>query len=68
MYKKIKRAMDIIFSGILLILGAMKFRQKGIPFGFGGIAALGKGLLPSEYNVPFARSPKSKDNLRACRC
>ena len=25
-----------------------KFKTKGIPYGFGGIAALGKGLLPSE--------------------
>lgn len=25
-----------------------KFKQKGLPFGFGGIAALGKGTLPSE--------------------
>ena len=25
-----------------------KFRKKGIPFGFGGIASLGKGMLPSE--------------------
>lgn len=28
-----------------------KFRKKGIPFGFGGIAALGKGMLPSEYVI-----------------
>lgn len=27
---------------------ACKFREKDIPFGFGGIAALGKGMLPSE--------------------
>ena len=26
----------------------LKFRGKGIPFGFGGIAALGKGMLPAE--------------------
>ena len=26
----------------------IKFKQKGIPYGFGGIAALGKGLLPAE--------------------
>ena len=26
----------------------LKFRLKGIPFGFGGIAALGKGMLPAE--------------------
>lgn len=25
-----------------------KFKTKGIPYGFGGIAALGKGMLPSE--------------------
>ena len=25
-----------------------KFREKGIPYGFGGIASLGKGMLPSE--------------------
>ncbi len=29
----------------------LKFRLKGIPYGFGGIAALGKGLLPSEYII-----------------
>lgn len=27
------------------------FRDKGIPYGFGGIAALGKGLLPAEYVI-----------------
>lgn len=27
---------------------AFKFRQKGYSFGFGGIAALGKGMLPAE--------------------
>lgn len=26
----------------------MKFRLKGLPYGFGGIAALGKGMLPAE--------------------
>lgn len=26
-----------------------KFRKKGIPYGFGGIASLGHGLLPAEY-------------------
>ena len=25
-----------------------KFKTKGVPYGFGGIAALGKGMLPSE--------------------
>jgi len=28
-----------------------KFRKKGIPFGFGGIASIGKGMLPSEYII-----------------
>ena len=28
-----------------------KFRQKGIPYGFGGIARLGQGMLPSEYVI-----------------
>ena len=28
-----------------------KFRQKGIPYGFGGIASLGKGMLPAEYVI-----------------
>lgn len=29
----------------------LKFKLKGIPYGFGGIAALGKGMLPSEYII-----------------
>lgn len=28
-----------------------KFKAKGVPYGFGGIAALGKGMLPSERVV-----------------
>lgn len=28
-----------------------KFKTKGLPFGFGGIASLGKGLVPSEYII-----------------
>lgn len=28
-----------------------KFKAKGIPYGFGGIASLGKGLLHSEYVI-----------------
>lgn len=28
-----------------------KFKKKGIPYGFGGIASLGKGMLPSEYVI-----------------
>ena len=30
---------------------AEKIRRKEIPFGFGGIASLGKGMLPSEYVI-----------------
>ena len=29
----------------------LKFKQKGIPYGFGGIAALGQGMLPAEYII-----------------
>lgn len=29
----------------------LKFKLKGIPYGFGGIASLGKGMLPSEYVI-----------------
>lgn len=28
-----------------------KFKQKQIPFGFGGVASLGKGMLPSDYVI-----------------
>ena len=28
-----------------------KFKARGIPFGFGGIASLGKGMLPAEYII-----------------
>ena len=28
-----------------------KFKQKAIPYGFGGIASLGTGMLPSEYVI-----------------
>lgn len=29
----------------------VKFKHKGIPYGFGGIAALHKGMLPAEYVI-----------------
>lgn len=29
----------------------LKFKQKGYTYGFGGIASLGKGMLPSEYVI-----------------
>lgn len=28
-----------------------KFRKKGVPFGFGGVASVGKGTLPSEFII-----------------
>ena len=28
-----------------------KFRKAGIPYGFGGIASIGKGMLPAEYVI-----------------
>lgn len=30
---------------------SLKFKKKGLMFGFGGIASLGKGILPSEYII-----------------
>lgn len=30
---------------------SLKFKQKNLPYGFGGIAALGKGMLPAEYVI-----------------
>ena len=29
----------------------LKFKQKGLPYGFGGIAGLGKGMLPAEHII-----------------
>ena len=29
-----------------------KFKEKKIPYGFGGIASLGRGMLPSEKIIP----------------
>lgn len=29
----------------------LKFKQKNLPYGFGGIASLGNGMLPSEYVI-----------------
>lgn len=41
---------DLLCDGTVERL-CFKFREKGIPYGFGGIAALGKGMLPSEYII-----------------
>ena len=29
----------------------LRFKEAGLPFGFGGIAALGRGMLPAEYVI-----------------
>ena len=31
-----------------------KFKAKGIPYGFGGIASIGKGLLPASYAAHYS--------------
>ena len=38
----------------------MKFREKGLPYGFGGIAALGRGMLPAERIIAAAGAEKSE--------
>jgi hypothetical protein len=41
---------ELLSNGVVESL-CLKFKQKGIPYGFGGIASLGKGMLPSEYVI-----------------
>ncbi|MBE6708577.1 MAG: aldolase [Ruminococcaceae bacterium] len=41
---------EVLTDGTVEIL-CEKFKEKGIPYGFGGIAAVGKGLLPAEYVI-----------------
>ena len=41
---------EILADGTVEAL-CLKFREKGVPFGFGGIAAIGKGTLPAEYII-----------------
>lgn len=38
-----------VLSGGLVEYIAQKCKQRGIPFGFGGIARIGEGMLPSDY-------------------
>ena len=48
-YKK-KFMFELLEDGTVETL-CNKFRKKGIPYGFGGIASLGKGMLPSEHII-----------------
>lgn len=48
-YRK-KFMFELLIDGTVELL-CTKFRKMGIPFGFGGIASLGKGMLPSEYII-----------------
>lgn len=48
-YKK-KFMFELLVDGTVEKL-CFKFKQKGIPYGFGGIASLGKGMLPSEHII-----------------
>jgi len=41
---------ELLIDGTIEKL-SYKFRKKGIPFGFGGVAAIGEGLLPAEYII-----------------
>ncbi len=46
-----KRFMFELLSDGTVEMLCEKFREKGIAYGFGGIASLGKGTLPSEYII-----------------
>ncbi|MBS6685940.1 aldolase/citrate lyase family protein [Thomasclavelia spiroformis] len=48
-YKK-KFMFELLADGTVEDL-CYKFKKKGIPYGFGGIASLGKGALPSEFII-----------------
>lgn len=41
---------ELLADGTIEAL-SKKFKAAGIPFGFGGIASLGRGMLPSEYVI-----------------
>lgn len=47
---KMKFMFELLTNGAVDSL-CHKFRKKGIPYGFGGIASLGQGLLPSEHVI-----------------
>ena len=48
-YKK-KFMFELLADGTVERI-SLEFRQKKLPFGFGGIASLGEGMLPSEYII-----------------
>ena len=41
---------ELLANGTVEML-CNKFKQKGIPYGFGGIASLGKGIIPAEMII-----------------
>lgn len=53
---------------------SLKFKQKNLPYGFGGIAALGKGMLPAEniivehYRLKSSRVILSRSFCRTEEC
>lgn len=47
---KMKFMFELLADGTVEML-CNKFRDKGIPYGFGGIARLGQGDLPAEYII-----------------
>lgn len=47
---RMKFMFELLTNGMVDSL-CQKFREKGLPFGFGGIASLGQGLLPSEHVI-----------------
>lgn len=49
-YKK-KFMFELLYNDVVDEL-CLKFKHSGIPYGFGGIASIGKGLLPAEYIIP----------------
>lgn len=47
---RLKFMFEILINGTAEYLIG-KFKEKNIPFGFGGIACLGKGAIPAEYII-----------------
>lgn len=47
---KMKFMFELLADGTVERL-CRKFREKGVPYGFGGVAKIGEGQLPSEYII-----------------